>query len=273
MNREQNHEQIGGPVYYGGITAKNLRSKVYLQTKFGSDFTFIHKLDHSFIFKNQLSNQSTTKFKINLANPVELFLENFCEEITHIDYNFDIIIITPVFHEINSSILEKIPRTSIVFLDPCGFLRQIDSTRRIFLTKPYIDFINISIIKITDYEAFILTGSRGMQAMQHFQKLGIESIILFREQEIMLLNRNKLYVITDKSFRFHTNIGMMDIFNSAFCCTYINESDVIWALCFGGGAMQAALNINNLNITKFPTKNMIETNAAYFYNLLRFSQI
>ena len=274
MNEEQNYEQIGGPIYYGGIIAKNLRATVHLQTKFGHDFLFRNKLiDHNFLFENKPSNQLTTKFKINLTNMNELFLENFCEPITSINYNSDITVIDPVFHEIDPHMLEEIPHTSIVFLDPRGFLRQLDSQGRIFLSKSNIDLVNISIIKLTDFESLMLTGHSGVNAMRYLQKLGAQIIILFRENEILLLDKHNLYTIIDKSFKCYNAIGAMDIFNSAFCCTYIKEHDIIWALCFGGGAMQAALTRNELNITKFPTRNIMETNAAYFYNLLRFTQI
>jgi len=273
VNGEQNYEQVGGPTYYGGIIAKNLRATVFLQTKFGQDFLFRNKLiDHNFLFENKPSNQLTTKFKINLIQN-ELFLESFCEPITSINYDSDITIIDPVFHEIDPYVLEQIPHTSTVFLDPRGFLRQLDSQRRIFLSKSDINLVNISILKLTDFESLILTGHSGINAMRHLQKLGVQTIILFRENEILLLNKNNLYTIRNKSFKYHNAIGVMDIFNAAFCCTYINEHDIIWALCFGGGSMQAALTINELNITKFPTRNMIETNAAYFYNLLQFTQI
>ncbi|MCY3854059.1 MAG: ribokinase [Thaumarchaeota archaeon] len=273
INKNEICEHFGGSIYYGGTIAKNLNSKVYLYTKFGSDFIFRNKLlNYNFQLENSLSEKPTTRLKINLYAPFELYLQNLCEPINEINYESDLIMINPVFHEFDMKSLSK-PIKSILFLDPCGFLRCLNNNNQILLSKMELDLKNISILKLTGDEAFCLTGKKGILALRDLQKFDIRYVILFQGNEIFVLDKNKLYTISDKSFKFHNRFGLIDIFNSAFCCTYINEHDILWALCFGGGAIQAAQEINNLNISNIPNKKMIETNAAYLYNLLKFTQL
>ena len=53
----------------------------------------------------------------------------------------------------------------------------------------------------------------------------------------------------------------------------IKERDFLWALCFAGGAAQAALETKEVGLNKIPKKGAIETNATYFYNTVKFRQI
>ena len=53
----------------------------------------------------------------------------------------------------------------------------------------------------------------------------------------------------------------------------LKENDFFWALCFAGGAAQAALETREMGLKKVPQKGAVETNAAYFYNLVKFKQV
>ena len=53
----------------------------------------------------------------------------------------------------------------------------------------------------------------------------------------------------------------------------IKEKDFLWALCFAGGAAQAALDSKNIGLQKIPKKGAIQTNASYFYNLIKFRDL
>ena len=64
--------------------------------------------------------------------------------------------------------------------------------------------------------------------------------------------------------------GIGDIFCSTFCCTMLKEKDFLWALCFAGGAAQAALENKKIGLEKIPQKGLIENNGAYFYNMIKF---
>jgi len=53
----------------------------------------------------------------------------------------------------------------------------------------------------------------------------------------------------------------------------LKEKDFFWALCFAGGAAQAAIESKKFGLDKIPAKGATETNAAYFYNLVKFKQV
>ncbi|MGB7679101.1 MAG: hypothetical protein WBL49_09850, partial [Nitrososphaeraceae archaeon] len=64
--------------------------------------------------------------------------------------------------------------------------------------------------------------------------------------------------------------GLGDILTAAFTCAYIKEPDPRWALCYGVGAIQAALETKAVGIEKIPTRSQIEKNALYLFD--RFSK-
>ncbi len=53
----------------------------------------------------------------------------------------------------------------------------------------------------------------------------------------------------------------------------LREKDFFWALCFAGGAAQAALQSKEVGLEKIPSKGAVETNAAYFYNQVKYQQV
>ncbi len=270
-------EQIGGPAYYGGIISKNLGFDVKLYTKFGNKFPYENKLlQNNLVFENSaISSMNTTKFKIIVSEYRNVItLENLCEPITDIDKDQDGIIISPVFNEIDKNILNEIKnKSNFIFIDPSGFLRKTNQYNEIFLQETKIDFLNISTIKVTHDECFKLTHCTGKTAMLYLQKLGIKNIILINNNEILMLVKNKLFSINNFTFNSYKQIGLIDIFNAAFYCTLLKENDLLWALCFGGGVIESIYDSNEFIIKKIPSRNMIENNAAYLYNLLKFEQI
>jgi sugar/nucleoside kinase (ribokinase family) len=105
------------------------------------------------------------------------------------------------------------------------------------------------------------------------QKKGVEHVILTNKTEVSMLVKDRIYSITLPNKRIHDTTGIGDIFCATFCCTMLKEKDFLWALCFAGGAAQAALDSNDVGLLKIPKKGTIETNASYFYNLMKFRSI
>ena len=269
------NEQVGGPACYCSITAKNLKIDATLYTKFGNDFPKDLLLGNNINFEDSLSEQSTTRFKIIInGSDRTLFLQNDCESIEHSQINADGVIISPAYHEISNDVYKKIKNDSnFIILDPQGFLRQIDSEKKIILEKTEIDLSKISAIKVNNDELFCLTNENGIEAMKKLQKRGVENVIFTNEREISVLVKDKLYSITLPNLKLFDTTGIGDIFCSTFCCTILKEKDFFWALCFAGGAAQAAIESKKFGLDKIPAKGATETNAAYFYNQVKFKQV
>ena len=221
------NEQVGGPACYCSFTAKNLKFDTTLYTKFGNDFPKDLLISKNIDFEDSLSEQSTTRFKIIInSSDRTLFLQNVCESIEYSQINADGVIISPVYHEISNDVYKKIKIDSnFTILDPQGFLRQIDSEKKIILEKTEIDLSKISAIKVNNDELFCLTNENGIEAMKKLQKRGVENVIFTNNREISMLVKDKLYSITLPNLKLFDTTGIGDIFCSTFCCTMLKEKD------------------------------------------------
>ena len=67
--------------------------------------------------------------------------------------------------------------------------------------------------------------------------------------------------------------GAGDILATGFACGWVKEKDPLWALCFGAGALRAALETHEAGLAKIPPMNKIESSASYFYNTVGFKRL
>ena len=266
----------GGPACYCSLTARILKFDVRLHTKFGSDFPLVNYLtEQKIVFEDALSTKPTTQFILNLVNSERtLFLQNKCESINSVTLDTDSVIISPLFDEISIELFEKIKKNAnFVLLDPQGFLRRKNSENKIYLEQADLNLSNISAIKVNQDELKYLTGTSNVDGIKILQKKGIDSVILTDKQNISLLSKNRIYSITLPNLELVDTTGIGDIFCAAFCCTMLREKDILWALSFAGGAVQAALESKQIGLEKIPSKGAIESNAYYFYNTVKFKEI
>jgi len=272
---EHNYEQIGGPACYCGITARQFKFDVDLFTKFGPDFPKQYLSENKINFANSESEKNTTKFAISVnGSDRTLKLENECEPIDYSSVDADGHIVSPIYHEISDDTFRKIKTDSnFLFVDPQGFLRQKDSQNNIVLKNTNLDLSNVNAIKVNPEEAQQIVNGTNDEMMLSLQKKGAEHVLMTNNTDVSLLVKDKIYSITLPNIRIHDTTGIGDIFSSAFCCTMLKEKDFLWALCFAGGAAQAALDSKNVGLQKIPRKGIIQTNASYFYNLVKFRDL
>jgi len=270
-----NYEQIGGAACYSGITARQFKFDVDLYTKFGPDFPKQYLDDDNINLVNSESQKNTTKFAISITGSDRtLKLENECEKIDYSQSDADAHLVSPIYHEISDEIFKKIKSDSnFLFVDPQGFLRRKDSQNNIFLEKTDLDLTNVDAIKVNPEESNQIVNGTHDEMMLALQKKGIKHVVLTDKTNVSLLVKDKIYSITLPNQNTHDTTGIGDIFCSAFTCTMLKEKDFLWALCFAGGAAQAALESKNVGLQKIPKKGTIETNASYFYNLVKFRDL
>ena len=270
-----NYEQIGGSACYCGITARQFKFDVDLFTKFGPNFPKQYLTENKINFENYESQNKTTEFVIDInGSDRTLKLENECEPVEYTNTDADGHIVSPIFHEITDNVFKKIKNDSnFLFVDPQGFLRQKDSQNNIFLEQTDLDLTDVNAIKVNPEEAKQLVSGTHDEMMLSLQKRGIQYVLLTNKTDVSLLVKDKIYSITLPNKQIHDTTGIGDIFCSAFCCTMLKEKDFLWALCFAGGAAQAALDSANIGLQKIPSKGVIQTNASYFYNLVKFRDL
>ncbi len=273
---DSTYTQAGGPVCYGGLTARNLKFDVELFTNYGSDFPHANLLrDKKIKFPESPSKNLTTNFRIEIyGSDRNLSLQNNCEKIEYTKTDADGFVISPVFDEISNETYEKIKKDSkFLLLDPQGFLRRIDSNKKIFLEKTDMNLSKISAIKVNPREMQSLSQSSGIEAMKFLKDKGIKYVLLTDKQNISMLEGERVYSLSLPNIMTNDTTGVGDIFCAAFSCTILKEKDSLWALCFAAGAAQAALETKAVGLDKVPKKNAIETNASYFYNLIKFKEV
>lgn len=270
-------ETPGGPAVYCGITAKNMKFDVDLHTKIGPDFKFRHDLENNGLFlpQNSSSNNPTTRFLLKILGVErELYLKAKCDQIEFNNSDADGFIVSPVSDEISEETLDKIKEDSnFSMLDPQGFLRRVDNNGKIYLEKTLLDISKITAIKTDPDEAFYLTGLREKDAMIALQKKGVKHVLYTNRQNITMLVKDRLYNLHIPDMAIGDTTGVGDIFCAAFACSYVKEKDSLWAVCFAVGAAQAALETKATGISKIPNSGIIQHNAAYLYNLVKFSQV
>ena len=132
---------------------------------------------------------------------------------------------------------------------------------------------DVNAIKVNPEEAEKLVDGTPDEMMVALQKKGIEHVILTNKTDVSMLVKDKIYSITLPNRQIHDTTGVGDIFCSSFTCAMLKEKDYLWALCFAGGAAQAALESKNVGLQKIPKKGAIENNASYFYNLVKFRDL
>ena len=270
-----NYEQIGGSACYCGITARQFKFDVDLFTKFGPDFPKQYLTENKINFINAESEKKTTKFAISVNGSDRILtLENECDPIDYSSVDADGHIVSPIYHEISNDTLKKIKSNSnFLLVDPQGFMRKKDSQNNIILENTNLDLSNVNAIKVNPEEAQHIVNGTNDEIMLALQKKGIEYVLLTNKTDVSLLVKDKIYSITLPNKQIYDTTGIGDIFCSAFCCTMLKEKDFLWALCFAGGAAQAALESKNVGLQKIPKKGVIQQNASYFYNLLKFRDL
>lgn len=270
-----NYEQIGGAACYGSITARQFKFDVDLFTKFGPDFPKQYLNQHKINVINSESQKNTTKFAISITGSDRtLKLENQCDPIDYSKVSADGHLVCPVYHELSNDVFKKIKNDSnFLLVDPQGLLRQKDSQNNVLLEQTDLDLTGVNAIKVNPEESSQLVNGTFDEMMLALQKKGIEYVILTNKTNVSLLVKDKIYSITLPNRQIYDTTGVGDIFCSAFVCTMLKEKDFLWALCFAGGAAQAALESNNVGLQKIPSKGTIQTNASYFYNLVKFRDL
>jgi len=280
-------ESIGGPPCYGGITSRRFGFDVSLVTKVGSD---LPKELYNLLQNNGISlsdsvvvDAPTTKFQIlSQGNTRQLLLSDKCKPITIEDIQemeVDCWLASPIIDELPQDVLAAIKQNrgkkNFIMLDPQGYLRLVDYKGYVTLKdRLELDLSGINAIKVDNQEMAALTGGlQGLGGMEALQSHGIESVIYTEDRVIHLLHKKMHYWLNVERIDTVDSTGVGDILCASFSCAYLKEKDPIWALCFGAGAVKAALETRQVGNAKIPSMSKIEQTASYFYNDIGFQRL
>ncbi|NWG37231.1 PfkB family carbohydrate kinase [Nitrososphaera sp.] len=279
-------QSLGGPACYCGITARRFGFDVELATRVGSDFPDDARnilRDNNIPLKERsIADGPTTRFMLEDSEPRKLVLQSKCRPISEqdiADMKVDCWIASPVIDEIPASVLEAIKKNrgkkDFVMLDPQGYMREVDAAGGITLKdKIDIDLAGITAIKADSQELAALTdGLQGVEGMKALQARGVDFVVTTEHRVIHMLHKDMHYWIKLRDIDTPDATGAGDIIASAFTCAWVKEKDALWALCFGAGALRAALETGKAGLAKIPPMSKIESSASYFYNTVSFKDV
>jgi sugar/nucleoside kinase (ribokinase family) len=286
-------EGPGGPPFYCGITARRFDLEVELVTKVGGDFPESYRnilRDNNIpLREGQIAKAAqTTRFHLDVeGDSRRLFLNSRCDPITEQearDAKVDCWIVSPVVDEIPIGTLEIIKKKNrgkkdFVMLDPQGYMRMTATdtpgiSRISFVDKLDIDLTGITALKVDTDEIRSITGGLvGIEGMLALQKRGVEFVLATEHRMVHLLHKDMHYWIKLNNIDTPDSTGAGDILTAGFASGYVKEKDPLWAICFGAGALRAALETGERGIAKIPPMNKIESSASYFYNTVGFKRL
>lgn len=278
---------LGGPACYCGITSRKFGFDVSLVTKVGNDLPeeMVQTLQNNGIILNgnMRVDAPTTKFQIDSqGNSRRLLLSDKCKPINVKDIQdmkVDCWLASPVIDELPQDVFAAIKQNrggkNFVMLDPQGYLRIVNSKGYVTLKdKLKLDLSGIDAIKVDNQEMAALTGGlQGQDGMEALQSNGIEFVIYTEQRVIHLLHKKTHYWLGVQEIDTLDSTGLGDILCASFSCAYLKERDPIWAICFGAGAVKAALETRQIGLAKIPFMSKIEQNASYFYNSIGFQPL
>jgi sugar/nucleoside kinase (ribokinase family) len=283
-------ESMGGPPCYCGITARRFGLDVELATKVGGDFpeeqrNFLR--DNNITLKEEdwhvAKDAQTTRFRLEMEGESRrLLLQSRCEPISEgqvQDAKVDCWLVSPVIDEIPVETLAAIKKNrgkkNFVMLEPQGYMRRAAHDGSIsFVDKLDIDLAGITALKVDRQEMSALTGGmEGLEGMQALQARGVDFVVATEHRIVHLLHKDMHYWIKLRDVDTPDSTGAGDILAAGFACGYVKEKDPLWAICFGVGALRAALETKVPGLAKIPTLNKIESSASYFYNTVSFKRL
>jgi sugar/nucleoside kinase (ribokinase family) len=251
---------LGGAAAYCGLICRQLGFDTILATKVGEDFPVNkdHFLKRKGLEIKRYEECSTTRFELNQHGYTrEIYLRSKCNPLTIDDVKHiesDAWIVSPIIDEVPLQVLKTITRKNkFVMLDPQGYTRRVSASGLVSIQRKIaLNISGISAIKTDEDEHPILDH-------------GDPQFVISTRTRIISMNQ---YEIKLDHICARDSTGLGDILTAAFTCTYLKEKDPKWSLCYGAGAVKAALETQSIGIEKIPTKLHIDENASYLFNLI-----
>jgi len=271
---------LGGPPTFVSLAARKMGAKVSVISNVGDDFPkeycewLVNEgIDLSML--RRIRKASTTRYMLiyndkgkrqlilkSRAPPIEL------EEIPEA-LSAEVIQISPIAREVSYEVTERLRRhSSLLSLDPQGFLRRFNEDGRVYLGKlvnPKI-LSKIDILKASKREIEMVTGESELtQAIKHVHEKGVNVVIVTRgEQSTILSLGRKIYRIpTVKPKVIADTTGAGDVFIGAFLSEYIKGKDPVWCSCVGSAS--ASYVIQEVGPRGFRSKSEIYERAAQIF--------
>jgi len=245
--------RLGGPPTYVSMAAARLGAKVSVISKVGEDFSNSYvkwlknnKVDLSGL--KRVKGASTTQFFIKyqkgwqrklqlkarappiLAEDVPSFLQ---AKAVHV---------APIANELSEEVVTKLRKaTSILSLDPQGFVRGFDSKGNMSLRRwkgqSVLEQVDVYKSSLNEIEAVTATSNLQL-AMKKIGDYGVEIVIVTRGMRgsTIFFDGTLCSVQVCASRIVLDPTGAGDAFSGAFLAEYAREKDPLWCACVGSAS-------------------------------------
>lgn len=272
----------GGAACYCGIMSARLGFDAELHTRHGPDFPADAlgeagrgRIRFAGGAATAASPAPTTRFSIDIAPggaSRTIVLECMCDGVQPGPSAADGAIVSPLLGEVPAGMLAGVCASGLpVLVDVQGFVRRAAPGEAVRLEPTALDLSGAAAVKAGRGELECVSGgASGIDGMLAVQRAGAGRVVHTDGAHVMMLSGDRLYELDVPARGAVDTTGAGDILSAAFLCTLVREEDDLWALCFGAGAAQAALESGRAGIDKVPEGGKVESNASYFYNTVKF---
>jgi len=267
---------LGGPPAYVSVSARQLGLRVSVISKVGKDFSkgYVSWLKANDIdlsglklVKNALTTSFTSQYrngkrKLQLRSQAPpILLEDIPTSLTS-----KAIHVSPVANEISQELVHKLKTlTSILSLDPQGFVRKFDKKGNMHLTrwKDTNVLEEIDIYKSTLKEIKAITRMPNLRmSMKNIHDVGSKIVLVTRglKGSTLLFDEKFCNIPSCKPKVVKDYTGAGDTFIGAFLAEYVKGKDPVWCACVGSVA--ASVKIESIGPTLLGGKEEIYKRAT-----------
>jgi sugar/nucleoside kinase (ribokinase family) len=267
---------IGGPPCYAGLLCARFGFDVTPLTKIGADFpdeqiVWLARNGLQLRAMDRSSTKKTTRFRlVNKGEERSLYLVERCDDLSVEqvpDRQFNASLISPLAHEVSTQVFEEVrKRSDFCFLDPQGFVRMVDGSGKVGVSRWSDDKVlgNVDALKMDLEEANALTGtSDGKAALAKLSKRVRKAVVTRGSDSALVLEGNKISEVEVPKVKVVDSTGAGDIFAGALISCFLRSRDFLWSCCFGIAA--SSLSLNSIALGKIDLPRSVDQQARKLY--------
>jgi len=245
--------RLGGPPTYASMAAAKLDAKVSVISKVGEDFSNDYvkwlknnKIDLSGL--KRVKDASTTKFVIKYQKgwKRKLQLKARAPPISANDLPDSLqakaVHVAPIANELSEELVTKLRKaTSILSLDPQGFVRRFDRKGKVSLKRWKGQSIleQVDVYKSSQNEIEAVTETANLQlAAKRIRDYGVKIVIVTRGMHgsTLFFDNTLINIPACASKIVLDPTGAGDAFSGAFLAEYARGKEVLWCACVGSAS-------------------------------------
>jgi sugar/nucleoside kinase (ribokinase family) len=223
----------------------------------------------------RIKDASTTKFDINYQENGKRKLQLkarappiFAEDLPK-NLRAKAIHVAPIAGELSEETVAKLRKaTSILSLDPQGFVRSFDAKGNVSLRSwegcQVLEQVDVFKSSLGEIES--ITGTNKLEtAMRKISDYGVKTVIVTRGRRgSVLLSDDTFFSISAyKSKRIVDSTGAGDAFSGAFLAEYVRGKDSLWCACVGTAS--ASFIVERTGLRRFGEKEETYERAREIY--------